>query len=162
MVNILSNVRRKGCLKMIDSLLNLKTLSRTPEEFAKKLEDVHCSFLSLKNLMQIKELKTFSLELLKQEQSVYYYKVGECELIAEKGRIIAFKSNNSELERLFINRSIEDAKEMAEMYYDFEYRNCDYCGQYFLKPSLEVPMGRTKEKDYVSAYHHTCKDNSTN
>lgn len=152
--------QKAACFAFLVKLTAMKTKIDTVDDFKIKLEDLHTSFLVLKNSFSIKSDSSFTLTKIGSKDSLEVYRAGDILCYTKDLIILGLDPHHDFLENLFINKNISTAKDTIEMYANSKNRNCDLCGKYFLKPLYATPDGRERMKDYIHVFHIQCKQAS--
>lgn len=151
----LSEFRRRSCYRLLERLMAIKEKMGLPE-FRNALEDMHKAFLVMVNSFSIESRSGFECHEAGRDGRIV--KIAACQFVFSvvDGTVIDIDQEHSELARLFVNRSLEMAMDIASTLWDYDSRCCDICGLYFLKPYFETPAGRSREEDFYLAYHEGC------
>lgn len=151
----LSEFRRRSCYKLIERLISIKEKMGLAE-FRNALEDTHKAFLIVVNSFSIVSKSGFECREIERVGKIVKVVVGQFVFSVVDGIVIDIGQEHLELAKLFVNRSLDMAMDLASTLWDYDSRCCDLCGLYFLKPFFETPSGRSKEEDFHLACHEGC------
>lgn len=157
MLLTLSEFRRRSCHRLLEKLMSIKS-RMSLDEFRNALEDTHKAFLVVVNSFAIENSPRLECRETERERRIVRVAVGQLVLSVVDGTVVDIDQKYPELARLFVNRSLEMAMDLASALWDYDTRCCDLCGLYFLKPHFETPTGRSKKEDFYLAYHEGCTE----
>lgn len=152
---MLEEFKRKCFLQFLEKLLMLKSQHEL-YDFQNLLDELHHCFLVLINSFEIKALPDFKDEILEESDSTNIIKVNEFELFVVDNFVIDINDKYKGLAKIFVNKTLEEAKILGRSLYDYNFRCCDHCGLYFLKPHFETPLIRIKKDDFYLTLHKSC------
>lgn len=124
--------------------------------FENYLDSLHCSFCTLLDIFSTQSVsQKLEIEITK-EYDTNKIQVGEISLLLHDDVVIDIGENFKELAFIFVGKHKDFAKQLCELYSDYKTRNCDRCGQYFVRYTCETPMIRIVKNNKVNAYHTQC------
>lgn len=158
---MLRDWQRRCCLQLQKNLIILKSKSENTEGLRSRLTSLHSAFLRAKAAFAIVKQPVSPLTSVEKQGDATYCACGSFRFAVLKDKVLGFVDDEfQDIEPFFVNARIDALPQLCAMYEDYETRPCDYCGEYIHGAKLELPIGRSANEDYISAYHNSCKENN--
>lgn len=156
----LAHFQRYCSQDFIKKLHSLELENRTISEFRDTLEELHTSFLRLREAFSYRHPAKATAELINVQGDICRYKIDRFVLLTDgtdNPLVIGTDDSSSDLESKFVNLSLSEAARRAVLYSDYDTRRCNACGRYFILPHYALPIERVECLDFVLSLHTVCR-----